>query len=48
MDSRTTPFALALLAILNDNVAISAFPEAAGFQKSGTAPQSRRMTAGKR
>jgi hypothetical protein len=37
-----------MLAILNDNVAISAFPEAAGFQKSGTVPPSRRMTAGKR
>jgi hypothetical protein len=48
-DSPTTPlFALAMLAILNDNVAVSAFPEAAGFQKSGTVPPSRRMTAGKR
>ena len=37
-----------MLAIFNDNVAIDAFPEAAGFQKSGTVPQSRRMTAGKR
>jgi hypothetical protein len=46
---QNTPlFALAMLAILNDNVAISAFPEAAGFQKSGTVPPSRRMTAGKR